>query len=741
MSFDKTKALTAAKRYMLQNNSQAAIEIFRQVVEAEPLDLSSINTLGDLYVRTGQIPEAVGQFSKLADAYLSEGVARKAIAVLKKIMSIDPANTGTWIKLADLYATAGLPGEARQHYLQIADAYNRSGRMNEAIEVFGKVVALDPSNASARIKLGELCRREGLNDQAYEAFITAARQLTTRGETRRAINAYNEALSIRPDSPDALAAIRASANERTLGIHIAAPAATVGGSIAEAALSSGNLDGSPAKAPPPNTPDERETALVIQEISQAEILVAYGQVNQAIAKLTAVASKLPDNVDVRGKLKDIYLRNGMTAEGAAECRELERIHAALGDDARARDYAVRASRLTQLVEPSSGDLRRSKPEPTVESEPLTDVSFDNPKLNASESIANAPGDLPPRRNAEPISTTVSKPVARFATTLEKTPNPVPPLKLIPVEDSRPVTAHALKIPAESLVAVPREQFPQDTIAARQESVDTSLVRVLPASFSDPRSATRKPGRIKVLAIAASVVAVLGAGGVIGRFVFDARLNKQHQELSMASPPVTPPTEPAVATTPAETLQGVEPITVVVDAAGKKPAPSASQAEDRAMVEKATPIPEPPIVEAPKPISKPTAPSPSPPRVSVNPDNHGSVANTVPAGVPVEPPQGPVPSAPPPRPVRVTQGVVMGGALKRVEPVYPGNAREAKQSGVVRVEVSIDERGNVTSVQALSGPPLLRSAALAAARGWRFKPSTIGGTPVKTTTVIDFNFKL
>jgi len=740
MSFDKAKALTAAKRYMLQNNSQAAIEVFRQVVEAEPLDLSSINTLGDLYVRTGQIPEAVDQFSKLADAYLAEGVARKAIAVLKKIMSIDPANTGTWIKLADLYATAGLPGEARQHYLQIADAYSRNGRMNEAIEVFGRVVALDPSNASARIKLGELCRREGLNDQAYEAFITAARQLTTRGETRRAINAYNEALSIRPDSPDALAAVRASASERTLGIQLA-PNANVGSSISEAALSSGNLDGSPAKAPPPNTPDERETALVIQEISQAEILVAYGQVNQAIAKLTAVARKLPDNIDVRGKLKDIYLRNGMTAEGAAECRELERIHTSLGDDARARDYAVRASRLTQLVEPSSGDLRRSKPEPTVESEPLTDASFDKAKLNVGESMADASGDLPPRRNAVPLAV-VSKPVARVAATLEESPKPVRPLKLISIEDSRPLTGHALNLSADSLVVVPREQLSHNTIASTQESVDTSLVRVVPGPFSDPRSATGKPGRIKVFAIAASIVAVLGAGSVIGRFVFDARLNKQHQELSMApQPPVTPATETAVATTPAETLQGAEPITVVVDAAGKKPLPSASQPEDRVVNEKPVPIPEPPIVETPKPISKPTAPSPSPPRVSVNPDNHGSGANTVPAGVPVEPPQGPLPSAPPPRPVRVTQGVVMGGAIKRVEPVYPANAREAKQSGVVRVEVSIDERGNVTSVQALSGPPMLRGAALAAARGWRFKPSTIGGAPVKTSSVIDFNFKL
>jgi protein TonB len=725
---------------MLQNNSQAAIEVFRQVVEAEPLDLSSISTLGDLYVRTGQIPEAVGQFSKLADAYLAEGVPRKAIAVLKKIMSIDPANTGTWIKLADLYATAGLPGEARQHYLQIADAYNRNGRMNEAIEVFAKVVALDPSNASARIKLGELCRREGLNDQAYEAFITAARQLTTRGETRRAINAYNEALSIRPDSPDALAAIRASASGRTLGIQKLVPAAPVGNSIVDAALSSGNLDGPPAKAPPPNARDERETALVIQEISQAEILVAYGQVNQAIAKLKAVASKLPDNVDVRGKLKDIYLRNGMTAEGAAECRELERIYTALGDDARARDYSVRASRLTQLVEPSSGDLRPPKPEPTVESEPLTDVSFDNPHLNSNESIANALGDTSPRRNPEPLAAVVSKPVVRVAAPLEESPKPVPPLKLIPIEDAQPFRASVIDAAAESLVAVPREQFQQTTSAATGESVDTSLVRVLPGSFSDPRSATRKPGRIKALAIAASVVAVLGAGGVIGRFVFDARLTKQHQELAMASPPVTPAAEPDVATSPAETLRGAEPITVVVDAAEKKPLPSASQPEDRARVEKAMPNPEPPIVEAPKPISKPTAPSPSPPRVSVNPDNHGS-ANAVPAGVPVEPPQGPVPSAPPPRPVHVTQGVVMGGAIKRVEPVYPANAREAKQFGVVRVEVSIDEGGNVASVRVLSGPPLLRGAALAAARSWRFKPSTIGGTPVKTTTVIDFNFKL
>jgi protein TonB len=57
-----------------------------------------------------------------------------------------------------------------------------------------------------------------------------------------------------------------------------------------------------------------------------------------------------------------------------------------------------------------------------------------------------------------------------------------------------------------------------------------------------------------------------------------------------------------------------------------------------------------------------------------------------------------------------------------------------------VEVNINERGDVVSARAVSGPPLLRGAAVAAAKGWKFKPCTLSGKPIPSVNFITFNFK-
>jgi TonB family protein len=75
------------------------------------------------------------------------------------------------------------------------------------------------------------------------------------------------------------------------------------------------------------------------------------------------------------------------------------------------------------------------------------------------------------------------------------------------------------------------------------------------------------------------------------------------------------------------------------------------------------------------------------------------------------------------------------AVRKVEPVYPPLAKAAKLSGSVVVLVDLDESGNVASAEALSGHPLLRDAAVAAARQWTFKPTTM-----RVEGTITFNFK-
>jgi TonB family protein len=88
---------------------------------------------------------------------------------------------------------------------------------------------------------------------------------------------------------------------------------------------------------------------------------------------------------------------------------------------------------------------------------------------------------------------------------------------------------------------------------------------------------------------------------------------------------------------------------------------------------------------------------------------------------------------------VSGGVVNNKAISLVKPAYPEEAKAAKASGAVNVQVTIDEQGNVISAQAVSGDPLLRTAAEDAARASKFSPTLLSGAPVKVTGVIVYNF--
>ena len=96
---------------------------------------------------------------------------------------------------------------------------------------------------------------------------------------------------------------------------------------------------------------------------------------------------------------------------------------------------------------------------------------------------------------------------------------------------------------------------------------------------------------------------------------------------------------------------------------------------------------------------------------------------------------------PTEPIRKSGGVLAESALEKVRPNYPDEAKEARVGGSVVVEVTIDEAGNVIKVRLVSGHPLLRDAAVEAARQWKFRPTTLSGIPVKVIGNITFTFNL
>ena len=116
--------------------------------------------------------------------------------------------------------------------------------------------------------------------------------------------------------------------------------------------------------------------------------------------------------------------------------------------------------------------------------------------------------------------------------------------------------------------------------------------------------------------------------------------------------------------------------------------------------------------------------------------------------PAPPPPTPTPEiklAPTPEvkatPTRVSEGVLQGGAIRRQKPIYPVSAKAIRASGPVQVIVTISEEGKVIEAYAASGHPMLRAAAVEAARQWLFTPTTLSKVPVKVQGMLTFNFML
>ena len=102
----------------------------------------------------------------------------------------------------------------------------------------------------------------------------------------------------------------------------------------------------------------------------------------------------------------------------------------------------------------------------------------------------------------------------------------------------------------------------------------------------------------------------------------------------------------------------------------------------------------------------------------------------------EPPPAPKPILKP-----VSGGVLNGTAISLPAPNYPEAARRLRVSGLVSVEVVVDETGKVISAVATSGPAVLRDVAVQAALRARFSPTKLSGQAVKVSGLINYKFAL
>lgn len=98
-------------------------------------------------------------------------------------------------------------------------------------------------------------------------------------------------------------------------------------------------------------------------------------------------------------------------------------------------------------------------------------------------------------------------------------------------------------------------------------------------------------------------------------------------------------------------------------------------------------------------------------------------------------------APAARAVRLPSSMVEGLLVHKTIPEYPRIAVTTHTEGTVVLQATIARNGAIENLRVMSGPPLLRQAALDAVSTWRYRPYMLNGQPIEVETTVNVVFKL
>ncbi|MGQ9618738.1 MAG: tetratricopeptide repeat protein [Candidatus Aminicenantia bacterium] len=196
---NKDKILQNASRYMKAGKIELAIEEYKKIIEDNPSDWSTLNLVGDLYIKIGKYKDGINQFIKVAEYFKAQGFYDKAIAAYNRVYKLDPSNKEVVIVLAELYEKKGLVSQARTLYIEIAEKYMVGGKTREALDLYKKVVEIDKGNIKTRTLLVELYKKEKMIDEAVDEINSIGESLLKSGKVKEALEYLYKALELKPN--------------------------------------------------------------------------------------------------------------------------------------------------------------------------------------------------------------------------------------------------------------------------------------------------------------------------------------------------------------------------------------------------------------------------------------------------------------------------------------------------------------------------------------------------------------
>ena len=198
MSIDRESALRQAEKLQREGKLDLAIAAYARLVEAQPRDWNTINTLGDLHLRAGDVERGVAQFVQIADHLFSEGFFPKAAALYKKTLKAKPDHEHTLLRLAEIAAVQELLADARAYLRKLWELRSERGDERGAADCLVRLASLPQADPETILTAARVSRALGDNEQAASLFRVAAEELQKAGRDAAALEALAQVMGLQP---------------------------------------------------------------------------------------------------------------------------------------------------------------------------------------------------------------------------------------------------------------------------------------------------------------------------------------------------------------------------------------------------------------------------------------------------------------------------------------------------------------------------------------------------------------
>lgn len=151
----------------------------RDVVDLMPDDMDEkkqyLDGLIHNYLDSGDLARARQHIYSMAESVSAQGDHVEAERLYREILAYQPADSEIRLRLSQELAAQGQTERAREGMLVLAGRFNQERNVTSAVDVYSRMVDMDPTDYNARFKLGHLWAEQGQTAQALEQFATLAK--------------------------------------------------------------------------------------------------------------------------------------------------------------------------------------------------------------------------------------------------------------------------------------------------------------------------------------------------------------------------------------------------------------------------------------------------------------------------------------------------------------------------------------------------------------------------------------